>query len=542
MTKHYLPFLLIQFLAACTQVNDDSINLDKAVALVELENTTLLATTIADDLDVPWEITVGPDNWIWYTEQKGTISRVHIKTGEKQLLKKIEDVHYKKSRGLLSMTLHPQFESQPYVYAHYTYALENPDLTLNIESRLVRYTFQEDTLVEKVILLDQIPGKSYHNGSRIVISPDLKLFLACGDAGGASLAQDVSVLNGKILRLNLDGSIPEDNPIPNSPIWSWGHRNVQGLTWANGMLYASEHGTNKDDEINIIKKGGNYGWNRVEGFCDLPGEQSYCQDSSIIEPLKSWTPTLGTAGLDYLQNDKIPEWNHGLVSANLKGRALRILTLNEQGDQITDERIYFQKHFGRIRDVAIDGEGNIYFSTSNTDWHTRHQPWMYDALPGGGDRIIQLSPVSKDFATKEKNTLAIPVLQQDLAPLELPDENWSVDVTEEALAEGEQLYLIHCATCHRPDGKGTEGSIPTLAGTDWVTGNRFRLINILLNGLSSPIVVDGVTYEEEMPAYNILEDKQIAAIINYIRTSFGNQAGNVTVAEVAEERKSQPAN
>lgn len=536
MKKYFTSILLGFLLIACARFNDsETLQLEKAVAIVELENTKLLASVVADGLEVPWEITLGPQGWLWYTEQKGTISRVQVESRQKQLLKKIEEVHFKKSRGLLSMVLHPNFEQNPFVFVHYTYAYLGKDLEEITESRIVRFTFQEDTLISPFILLDSIPGKPYHNGSRMVISPDYKLYFSSGDAGNAGKAQDPNVLSGKILRLNLDGSIPNDNPIPNNPVWTWGHRNAQGLVWANGKLYASEHGTITNDEINLIQKGGNYGWNRVEGFCDLPKEQQYCQDSTIIEPLKSWTPTLGIAGLDYYSNEAIPEWSHSLVSVNLKGQALRILTLDEIGEKIVAEKIYFQKQFGRIRDVAVAPNGDLFFSTSNTDWHPRYQPWMYDSLPEGSDRIIRLSPANASILASAKSKLLH--LSEDPVPIPLLDENWDYKPPGSELAMGEQLYKVHCAACHRSDGTGAEGLIPPLVETDWVDGDRFRLIKLMLNGLSEPIEVNGILYDQEMPAYDMLEDEQIAAIINYIRSSFGNNARGVTVAEVEEERR-----
>src|SRR5690606_7288266 len=133
-------------------------------------------------------------------------------------------------------------------YLHYTFKVTMDGIREDIRSRIVRYTFKKDTLIEPFILLDSIVGKTYHNGSRLVISSDDKLFFSMGDAGEPSKAQNTNYLNGKILRLNLNGTIPEDNPIKGSPIWSSGHRNPQGLVSFGNKLYSSEHGPNTDDE------------------------------------------------------------------------------------------------------------------------------------------------------------------------------------------------------------------------------------------------------------------------------------------------------
>ena len=230
MKKYLIVLIIATIFTSCNQLNDtERTLLNNATAVVQLENSKLLASVVADSLEVTWDILIGTDNWLWYTEQKGSISRVHLTTGKKQLLKQIEEVHYKKSRGLLSMTLHPQFKEYPFVFVHYNYSYQDDNLKEIIKSRVVRFTFAKDTLTDPLVVLDKIPGKTYHNGSRMLISPDQKLFFAFGDAGEATSAQDPGVLNGKIMRINLDGSIPADNPIPNSPVWSWGHRNVQGV-------------------------------------------------------------------------------------------------------------------------------------------------------------------------------------------------------------------------------------------------------------------------------------------------------------------------
>ncbi|GAI30312.1 unnamed protein product, partial [marine sediment metagenome] len=175
-----------------------------------------------------------------------------------------------------------------------------------LTERLVRYTYDTDTLVNEMILLDGIPAGYYHIGSRVIILPDRTILMSTGDVGSASYALDTNRLHGKFLRLNLDGSVPYDNPIPGSYVWSLGHRNAQGLVRApNGIIYSSEHGPANDDEVNIIEKERNYGWPEVQGFCDLPDEQTYCTANNVMEPIAAWTPTLAVCGLDYYDHDTI---------------------------------------------------------------------------------------------------------------------------------------------------------------------------------------------------------------------------------------------
>lgn len=505
---------------------------------LKLASSVVEISEVARVPGVPWEIAWGPDGKIWFTQQQGTVSRLDPKTGEIELLLTVPDLFYRKSLGLLSMVLHPRFAEEPYVFLHHTYRRPGPEGLEELRSRVVRYRYSDGALTDWTVILDAIPGRSYHNGSRMVIGPDEKLYLSTGDAGEPHLAQDTSVLNGKILRLNLDGAVPEDNPIPGSPVWTWGHRNPQGLVFAsNGKLYASEHGPNNDDEINWIRKGHNYGWPDVMGFLDTPDEIAYGKKVEITEPLRAWTPTIATAGLDYYGGDVIPEWKNCLLVVNMKGRALRVLQLSENGEAITSERIYFQKRFGRMRDLCVSPNGDVYLATTNTDWHPRFQPWMYDSLPDGEDRIIRLHKVDQVEAARLAAMENAVEIIEDPEPLPLLSEDWSFPATDEELEAGQQLYMIHCATCHSPEGVGSGDLLPPLAGTDWVTGDKSRLIQTVLHGLSGPVTINGAVYDQEMPAAAQLSDEEIAAVLTFIRKSFGNDANAVIPGEVYEERK-----
>ena len=517
-------FGLITF--SCTTKNNNV----PSIAYVSLESSMLQIEDVVTGLDVPWDIDASRNNELWLTELNGSVYHMDLKSAKQKKVLQLADVLYKKSYGLLGMAVHPE---EPFVFLHYTFTNSPDSLAQQIHSRLVRYTFKNDTLVEPKILLDNIPGNTYHNGSRIAIAQDNKLFLSLGDTGDSNRAQNDSVITGKILRLNLDGTIPEDNPIAGSLIWSRGHRNVQGLAFnKNGMLYGSEHGPNNDDEINLIEAAGNYGWPDVQGFCDTDQEKKYCSAHTIIEPLTAWTPTIAVAGLAYYGNHSIKEWQNSLIVANLKGRALRVLKLADDGRHIIGEHIFFQKKFGRIRDVSVAANGDIYFATTNRDWHPRFQPWMYDSLPTGPDRILRLRAM---YRNNEQNP-AIAVLQENPEPLELLSENWNPNLEEE-FETGGKLYAQHCLSCHGPNGQGSEYLIPTLSNTDWVTGDKGRLIRTLLTGLSKPIEINGKMYNQEMPSYAHLKDQELADILTYIRNSFNNKAAGVIAGEVYEERE-----
>lgn len=507
------------------------------LAQVQLDSSVLLVTEVAKNLEVPWDLVPGPDRWLYFTEQKGTINRVDIATGEIQNLVVLDDVFYRKSSGLFSMVLHPSFETDPFLYVHYTVSEKDNNFLDIISSKIMRYSLEGDSLVNPKLILKDIPGNTYHNGSRMLIFQD-KLWIGTGDVGDTRTVQHIETLNGKVLRLNLDGSIPDDNPYPNNPIWSTGHRNIHGITIGNGKLYASEHGPNNDDEVNLIQKGSNYGWPDIHGFIDLENEKAYAKDSVTQEPLMAWTPTIATAGLEYYGSNQIPEWQNSLLLTTLKGRSFRVLSLNATGDKINNEHLFFQKFLGRLRDVAIGNQGEIYLATSNMDWHQGHQPWLYDSLPkSNGDRIIKIQ-IANEGIQRQLATLEKPIeLKEELTAISLSPEIYRSSTSNDDLDNGAKLYGTHCAACHAPNGKGNVGQIPPLVDSEWVSGNVARLIDVTLGGLNQPIQVNGVSYQGEMPAYKNLEDNEIRDILNYIRTEFGKTRGNIIAADIAHQRK-----
>jgi len=336
------------------------------------DSVALTDKVLTDQLSLPWELVWGPDNFIWMTEKRGVISRVDPATGIASPVFTIADVEVSSEGGLLGMVLHPQFESTPQVFVAYNYSNSG-----DYQEKIVRYTYNGTTLTDPQVLLDNLSGGNIHNGCRLAISEDLKLYISTGDAADDTNAQDTGRLNGKILRINLDGSIPDDNPYPSSAIWSFGHRNPQGLVFAVGKLYSSEHGPDTDDEINIIGKGANYGWPTVRGFCDKPEESDFCAQNEVTEPIKAWTPTIAPSGIDYYNAEGIPQFKNSLLVAILKGSKLLQLKLSEDGSSIVQENEFLSDKYGRLRDICISPQGNIYVCTSN----------------GSDDKIIELTGV-----------------------------------------------------------------------------------------------------------------------------------------------------
>jgi aldose sugar dehydrogenase len=319
-----------------------------------------------------WEILWGPDNFIWMTERAGKISKVDPKTGAIAFTTTVSDAVANGEGGLLGMALHPDFLSNGFLYVVYNY---NDG---GYKEKLVRFTYNNNTLGNAVTLFSNIPAASIHNGSRIRIINDgsgNKIYFTTGDAATSTNAQNINSVSGKVLRLNLDGSVPSDNPIAGNPLWSYGHRNQQGLIYANNKLYASEHGPNIEDEVNIIEKGRNYGWPTVNGPCD-GGELSFCTTNNIKEPIwSSGSSTIAVCGIDYYNNDRIPQWKNCILMATLKDASLRQLKLSADGNTITGTAMFFKNSYGRLRDICISPAGRVYICTTN----------------GSNDKIIEIS-------------------------------------------------------------------------------------------------------------------------------------------------------
>lgn len=327
---------------------------------------------VAENLNFPWEILWGPDDHIWMTERGGTISRFNPATGTIIPLLTEKEVSAKGEGGMLGMVLHPNFSTNPHVFVVYNY-MDGP----RNREKVVRYTYNGSSLVDRFPVIQNIVSGITHTGSRLYISSDLKLFITLGESKNLTYSQDTSLPNGKILRLNLDGTIPADNPKPGNPYWSLGHRNPQGLVFANNKLYSSEHGPINNDELNIIEKGRNYGWPDVEGVCDLAAENVFCTAKNVVDPIMTWSPAIAACGLDYYDKDLIPQWKNSLLLVALKQSRLYQLKLDTSTfSSVTATHEFYVRKYGRMRDLCISSAGKVYICTSNG---------------GNTDRIIEIS-------------------------------------------------------------------------------------------------------------------------------------------------------
>ena len=296
--------------------------------------------SIAQKLQIPWSINIH-DNTFYISERAGDIVKIKDGVSTRQKVKLKKKLATAAEAGLLGFVLDPDFDQSKKAYAYYTYVNGSGQF-----NRITVLKLGANHWNEESVLLDKIPSGPVHHGGRLKIGPDGKLYATTGDASlEPEIAQDLNSIGGKILRLNLDGSIPNDNPFPNSYVYSVGHRNPQGLAWSRaGTLYESEHGPSAHDEINVIKSGKNYGWPAIIGDESKAG---------MSTPLfQSGNDTWAPSGMAY--------YDGKLYVATLRGNALREF----EPAQLTTRMIV--SGLGRIRDVIIEGD-YLYFVTNNTD-------------------------------------------------------------------------------------------------------------------------------------------------------------------------------
>ena len=304
-------------------------------------------TILAKNLDKPRAIAVSDDR-IFVTEKDGVIKVIQNNTLLESPLATLRgaDVF---DGGLLGIALHPNFSTNHYMYVFLTY--EEDD---NLWNKILRITESENKLQNAEIILDRIPGSSFTNGGFLKFGPDEKLYVGTGTISDAShLPQDLDSLSGKILRLNDDGTIPDDNPFSNSPVYSLGHRNPQGMTWDDdGNLFVAEFGPEKNDEINLIQAGKNYGW---------PEEQ--CSgDKDFEDAILCYDPSIEPGGILFYSGNSL-DFESSFIMASM--RAANLYQLDFEDGLSSQKSIL--SGIGRVRDVAQGPDGSLYVITSNTD-------------------------------------------------------------------------------------------------------------------------------------------------------------------------------
>ena len=302
---------------------------------------------LAENLDKPRAIAISGDR-IFVTEQDGLIRVIQDGTLLDSPLATFRSANVFDG-GLLGIALHPDFSNNHYIYVFLTY-----DENGNLWNKILRIIESENKLKDAETIFDKIPGSSFTNGGFIKFGPDGKLYVGTGTISDSShLPQELDSLSGKILRLNDDGTIPNDNPFSDSPVYSLGHRNPQGMTWDDdGNLFVAEFGPEKNDEINLIQAGKNYGW----------PEQQCSGDDNFENAILCYDPSIEPGGILFYSGDKL-DFESSFIMASMRAANLYQLDF--------DEGLSSQKSIlsgiGRVRDVIQGPDGSLYVITSNTD-------------------------------------------------------------------------------------------------------------------------------------------------------------------------------
>lgn len=324
------------------------------------------AVAVASGLATPWALAFAPDGRLFVTERPGRVRVVRAGRLEPGSLATLA-VAERGESGLMGLAVDPDFAMTGRLYVCYTTQRHG-----QLVNRVVALVLDGGRAREERALVDGIPGASIHDGCRLKLGPDRKLYVTTGDAGEGRLAQRRDSLAGKILRIDPDGRVPADNPFAGSPVWSLGHRNPQGLAWDHrGRLFVAEHGPSGlpccHDELNHIVAGGNYGWPEVYGKAG---------DARFVDPIaESGLSTWAPSGLAFLDGS--------LYVAGLRGRALYQVRLTEDG-RVAGTRRLLDDAYGRLRDVVVGPDGALYVTTSNRDG--RGSPAADD------DRILRVVP------------------------------------------------------------------------------------------------------------------------------------------------------
>ncbi len=312
------------------------------------------------NLEIPWSLVFLDDKRAIVSERPGRIRLIKEGILLEKPYKVINDVYHIGEGGLMGLEKHPEFPIKPFIYAMYTYKEKE-----GIFNKVVRFIDKGDSCVFDRVIINRIKGGKYHNGGRLRFGPDGMVYITTGEGFERDVAQDLNNTGGKILRLTPEGKIPEDNPFENSPIFSYGHRNPQGLAFhpETGVLFESEHGPSGEegvfgyDEINIIYRGRNYGWPYVVGAVNK---------KEFIDPIVLWKKATPPSGICFYKNF--------LFVATLKSEALIRIEIErkERGYEVKSIERWFQEDYykgkyGRLRDVVLGPDGYLYILTSNRD-------------------------------------------------------------------------------------------------------------------------------------------------------------------------------
>jgi glucose/arabinose dehydrogenase len=337
--------------------------------------------TVIPNLEVVWSIVWAPDGRMFFAERPGRVRVFENGKLRPQPAFVVPDVEPRGESGLMSLALHPQFASNHLLYLSYAYNSNGQQV------RVVRYRETPNGFVDRKVIIENIPAAQFHAGCRLRFGPEGKLYITTGDATDRQIAQQLNSLGGKILRLNDDGTVPNDNPFvgranARPEIWAYGSRNAQGIDFQPGtnLLWETEHGPSGfdgpggGDEVNIIERGKNYGWPEIHHRQTREGMES---------PVLEYTPACAPASGMFYRGAQFSQFKGNFFFSCLRGeRIIRVVT---NGREVVSQENLLEGKYGRIRDIAEGPDGYIYFSTSNRDGR--------GSAATDDDRILRLVPV-----------------------------------------------------------------------------------------------------------------------------------------------------
>jgi glucose/arabinose dehydrogenase len=382
MNKIMIPIIFsLLVLLSCSkpepQNNSTKKDPPKVTQTSEIKSDDYKIEVFAENLTVPWSIAWTDNNRMLVNERTGKIRIIQNGKLQDAPLLEVKEVSVGSEEGLMGLAIDPNYAENKYIYISYAYGKGD-----NLSIKVVRYKDNGNSVSDELILIDKLPGAKNHAGCRLRFGPDGKLYISTGDATDREIAQDLKNMGGKILRLNSDGSIPSDNPWANSPVWSYGHRNPQGIDFYPGtsILWETEHGPSGfdgpggGDEVNVIVKGGNYGWPVVSHDGHKDG---------MIDPVLVYTPAEAPASGMFYKSGVISQFKNNFFFGCLRGRGIiRVIVDEKDPTKVISQSKMSDVDYGRIREIAEGPDGAIYFSTSNKDG--RGNPGQTD------DRIMRI--------------------------------------------------------------------------------------------------------------------------------------------------------